>query len=253
MTPDQYVISIAKKYYVQKHVDFLTNLFVVEPLKVVIRQWAGSCLQDIYLSGSRAKGTAISLSSDLDLFISLKSDTENMLQEIYNSLDNFLTYKGYTTRRQNVSIGVRIWGNTVDLVPAKKRPGNTNLHSLYISKRNTWTQTNVKTHINKVLNSGRITEIVLLKIWRKRHGLDFPSIYLELSVIEALKGKNKSTPASNFITLLEYLKTEFVGKTVYDPANTNNIISDDLYKYEKEAIRKKAAECLTSRWENVIW
>lgn len=248
------MISIAKKYYVEKNVDFLTELIVIEPLRTVIREWAGSCLQDIYLSGSRAKGTAISLSSDLDLFISLKSETEETLKEIYDSLDNRLKNKGYTTRRQNVSIGVSINGNDVDLVPAKKRPGNTNLHTLYISKRDTWTQTNVRMHINKVLNSERIVEIVLLKIWRKLHGLDFPSIYLELTVIEALKGKNKKAPANNFLELLEYLETEFISKTVYDPANTNNKISDDLYIYEKEAISKKASTCLAmSRWEDIIW
>jgi predicted nucleotidyltransferase len=251
---DKYVLSIASKYYIRSEIDAFTQAKVINPLVRLISQWAGTCLYDVYLSGSRAKGTAINLSSDLDLFISLKSDTENSLKEIYESLNNYLVHSGLRARKQNVSIGVYIEGNQVDLVPAKKRPGNTNYHSLYISKRDTWTQTNVIEHINMVKNSGRIAEIVLTKVWRKLHRLDFPSIYLELTVIEALKGKSKSAPASNFLSLLQYLKDEFVGKTVVDPANTNNIISDDLYKYEKEAIRKKAIECLSkTSWIDILW
>lgn len=251
---NQYVMSIFNKYKVQKDVDTLTSLFVINPLHEVIIQWAGDCIHGIEFSGSRAKGTATTLSSDFDLFISLKHDTQNTLKEIYESLFNFLAQKGYKVRKQNVSIGVRYLNTDIDLVPAKKRAGNTNYHSLYISKRDTWTQTNVTEHINNVKSSGRIIEIVLLKVWRKLHGLDFPSIYLELTIIEALKGKSKSDPANNFLSVLDYLRDEFVDKTIIDPANSNNIISDDLFKYEKEAIRKKARDSRAQNyWTDIIW
>jgi len=251
---DEYVLNIANKYHIQSGIDASTQQNVINPLQRLVSQWAGECLDNIYLSGSRAKGTAINLSSDLDLFVSLKSTTKNTLREIYDSLHNYVERAGYKARKQNVSIGVNISGKQIDLVPAKKRPGNTNYHSLYISKRDTWTQTNIIEHINKVQNSGRILEIILLKIWRKLHGLEFPSIYLELTVIEALKGRNKNAPAENFLCLLEYLRDEFIGKVIVDPANTNNIISDDLYKYEKEAIQKKARESRSQEyWREIIW
>ncbi|KRF31944.1 nucleotidyltransferase domain-containing protein [Paenibacillus sp. Soil787] len=251
---DEYVLKIANKYHIKSEIDGATERDVINPLKKLISKWAGECLNDVYLSGSRAKGTAINLSSDLDLFISIKSTTSNPLNEIYDSLFNHIEGAGYKTRKQNVSIGLNVAGKQVDLVPAKKRPGNTNDHSLYISKRDTWTQTNVIEHINKVKNSGRITEIVLLKIWRKLHNLDFPSIYLELSVIEALSGKRKNTPASNFLAVLDYLRDEFLSKKIIDPANTNNVISDDLFKYEKEAIQKKAKESRSQKyWKDIIW
>jgi predicted nucleotidyltransferase len=251
---DEYVLNIANKYHIKAGIDALTQQNVIIPLQRLVSQWAGECLDNIYLSGSRAKGTAINLSSDLDLFVSLKSTTNNTLREIYDSLHSYVERAGYTARKQNVSIGVNISGKQIDLVPAKKRPGNTNYHSLYISKRDTWTQTNVIEHINKVQNSGRILEIVLLKIWRKLHGLEFPSIYLELTVIEALTGRNKNALAENFLWLLEYLRDEFIGKVIVDSANTNNIISDDLYKYEKEAIQKKARESRSQEyWRDIIW
>ncbi|WP_312149888.1 SMODS domain-containing nucleotidyltransferase [Paenibacillus odorifer] len=251
---NDYVLKIINKYRVPATIDSSTQTTVINPLKQLISKWAGNCLSDIYLSGSRAKGTAITLSSDLDLFISLKSSTDNSLKELYDSLFNYINNAGYKARKQNVSIGINISGKQVDLVPAKKRLGNTNYHSLYISKRNTWTQTNVIEHINKVQNSDRLSEIILLKIWRKLHKIEFPSIYLELTVIEALKGKNINNPANNFLSLLEYLGSEFSEKKVIDPANSSNIISEDLYRYEKEAIQKKARESRAQGyWNEIIW
>lgn len=251
---DGYVLNIVNKYNIKSSVDLWTQNNVINPLVQLISNWAGEYLNDVYLSGSRAKGTAIYLSSDLDLFISLKSTTDKTLNEIYDSLYSYFNYKGYKVRKQNVSIGVNIAGKQVDLVPAKKRPGNTNYHSLYISKRNTWTQTNVIEHINKVINSDRLSEIILLKTWRHLHKLEFPSIYLELTVIEALKGKNRNNPSNNFLSLLEYLGAEFVDKKIIDPANSNNIISEDLYKYEKQVIQEKARESRSQKyWRDILW
>lgn len=252
--PNDYVLAIVNKYRVPTIIDASTQITVIDPLTLLITQWAGNCLSDIYLSGSRAKGTAITLSSDLDLFISLKSSTTNSLQDLYESLFNYINNAGYKARKQNVSIGINISGKQVDLVPAKKRLGNTNYHSLYISKRNTWTQTNVVEHINKVQRSNRLLEIILLKIWRKLHKIEFPSIYLELIVIEALRGRNKNNPANNFLLVLEYLGSNFLEKKVIDPANSRNIISEDLYRYEKEAIQNKARESRTQAyWNDIIW
>lgn len=254
MTSDEYVRRIIAKYKVPNEVDALTQCFVVNPLINMIKEWAGDCLNDIQISGSRAKGTAINISSDLDLFVSLKSSTNNTLKEIYDSLFSYISSKGINCRKQNVSIGINYGGHSIDLVPGKKHVGNTNDHSLYRNKKNTWTQTNIQKHISIVKNSGRLEEIILLKIWRKLHNLDFPSIYLELVTIEALRYKNKNQPAANFLSTLDYLKDNFVDKIIKDPANTNNVISDDLYKYEKEDIAKKAKESRNEEyWEKIIW
>ncbi|WHH59785.1 nucleotidyltransferase domain-containing protein [Petroclostridium sp. X23] len=254
MTADEYVNSIINKYNVKGDVDALTKILVVDPLLNIIKEWAGIQLNNVYYSGSRAKGTAINLSSDIDLFISLKSDTTNTLKEIYTSLYNKVVAHKITARKQNVSIGVNYGGHSIDLVPGKKHLGNTNDHSLYRSKVDTWTKTNINNHINLVKASGRLSEIIAMKIWSKLQKLDFPSIYLELTVIEALYNKNKNQPANNFITVLEYLRDSFVDKTIIDPSNSNNIISDDLYKYEKEAIAKKAKESRNAQsWGDIIW
>lgn len=254
MSSDDYIKKIITKYRVANEIDSLTQIFVINPLIDEIKLWAGDCLNEIQISGSRAKGTAINISSDLDLFISLKSTTDNTLKEIYDSLFNYINSKGINCRKQNVSIGINYRGHSIDLVPGKKHAGNTNDHSLYKSKKNTWTQTNINKHIIQVKNSGRLEEITLLKIWRKLHNLDFPSIYLELTVIEALAHKYKNQPAINFLAVLDYLRDTFINKTVIDPANTNNVISDDLYKYEKELIAKEAKKSRNQQyWKDIIW
>ena len=254
MTGNEYVLSIIKKYKVPDSIDLNTQNFIINPLENFIKGWAGSFLNEIKLSGSRAKGTAVNLSSDLDLFISLNSDAPGTLKQIYESLYNEVKNHGISARKQNVSIGIKYSGHEVDLVPGRKYIGNTNYHSLYRSKVDSWTQTNISNHINLVKNSGRINEIIALKIWRKLHNLDFPSIYLELTVLDALYNKGKNQLDNNFLTLLEYLSDNFVDKIVIDPSNSNNKISDDLYKYEKQAIASKAKESRNQQyWENTIW
>jgi len=254
MTADEYVGSIVRKYNVFGDLESITKTSVVNPLVNIVKEWAGGQLIDIYLSGSRAKGTAINLSSDIDLFISLKSDTTNPLKEIYNSLYDKLLHQGLTLRKQNVSIGVSYGGHSIDFVPGKKREGNTNDHSIYRRKVDSWTQTNINTHINLVKNSGRVTEIIALKVWCKLHGLEFPSIYLELLVLEALNNRINNQPAANILTVLQYLRDSFVDKTIIDPANSNNTISDDLNKSEKAAIAKKAKESAAApNWGNILW
>lgn len=86
------------------------------------------------MSGSRAKGTAIDIATDLDLFISLSSTTSNTLKEIYDSLYDCMIRQGITARKQNVSIGITYQNKDVDLVPAK-RQGQLEMTIAYISEK----------------------------------------------------------------------------------------------------------------------
>jgi hypothetical protein len=222
-------------------------------IKSIIYSWAGYQLSELIKSGSSVKGTAIKGVSDIDLFISLKSDTNGTLKEIYNSLDDFVKSKYIITRRQNVSIGITQSGLEIDLVPGKKQSGYQNFHSIYVSKKDTWSQTNIQSNIDLINNSNRKDEIILTKIWRKNHNLDFLSIYLELIVLESLEYKQIGDLSNNFWTVLTYLRDEFVDKRIIDPSNTNNIISDVLYKYEKEAIAAKAKESISKQyWSEIV-
>ena len=69
-------------------------------------------------------------------------------------------------QRQDVSIGNHVAGDESGFVPGKRRANQTADHSLWKNKQQTWRQTNVVTHINTVVNSGRVNEIRALKIRR---------------------------------------------------------------------------------------
>jgi hypothetical protein len=251
MSADEYLSSIITA---KKAPSLTFEDWRLKNIKDVLNKWAGVYLNELKRSGSSAKGTAVRGTADFDIFISLKSETPETLKEVYNSLDNYVKLNGIATRRQNVSIGITQNELLIDLVPGKKQTGFQNYHSIYSRKKDTWMQTNIDLHISKIINSNRINEIILTKIWRHIHGLDFPSIYLELTVLDALCNKTVNDLANNFWSILGYLNESFVDKVVIDPANSNNSISDTLTKSEKEAIQKVAKDSLTKKtWGEIIW
>jgi hypothetical protein len=250
---DQYVASVIGKYAVNAAPGSAASQ-AANQLFPALRSWAGRSLLGIQFSGSYAKHTAISLGTDVDLFISL--DSTQPVKEIYWSLYRFCGERGWGPQVQNVSVRVQSNGLHVDLVPGRKQDGNTEDHTLYKRKKDSWVQTNVMQHIRLIANSGRRDEIRALKIWRERNRLDFPSFYLELTVLEALKYSRMSSLAARFSELLQYLAGEgkFNQARVVDPANSNNIISDDLGPEEKRGIVVAAEKCLAiGMWEQTLW
>lgn len=250
MSADQYIIDTINKYYLSP---ISINDSRIGKMTDFLKNWAGNDLNKLKLSGSTAKDTLIKGNTDIDIFISLKSSNNSTLKYLYNDLYNSLN-QNLEIRKQNVSIGV-VWNNLkFDLIPAKQHRTNSNYHSLYVRKGDTWTQANIDLHINKVTNSGRLNEIRAAKIWRQNHNLEFPSFYLELIVIEALKNRRIGNLSNNFWIVLQFLRDSFVNKRVVDPSNTNNIISDSLTRAEKNAIASQARTSLNQQyWSNIIW
>jgi len=128
------------------------------------------------------------------------------------------------------------------------------MHKLYTSKKGSWIQTDVRKHINLIGKSNRVTEISALKVWRENHELKFPSILIELMSIQALKGRLIGAHEENFLYLLDYMYKNIETIRVVDPANSNNVISDSIYKYEKTAIKRVAKESLQKQyWSEILW
>jgi hypothetical protein len=253
MTPDQYVESILAKYAVPRGPSSPAEQLgaaVAGP----IRSWAAEQLNALEYSGSYAKETGVRGISDVDVFISLKSDTQGTLKEIYSGLYALAQREGWSPRLQNVSVGVTVDGTHGDLVPGKVQAGYQNYHSLYLRKRDSWTQTNVSLHTRTVRDSGRVKEIRAVKIWRFLRGLDFPSLYLELFVIRALSGRSHTALADNALHALRTIGSLLASTRIEDPANTNNALSDDLTPQEKERIAALAAQSAREQyWGDIIW
>lgn len=124
----------------------------------------------------------------------------------------------------------------------------------YLRKRDSWTQTNVSVHVDTVRNSGRLKEIRAIKIWRYLRGLDFPSLYLEMFTIRALAGCLRTSLAENVLRALRTMGASLPSTRIEDPANTNNILSDDLTNQEKYRIAGLAAQSAREQyWGKIIW
>jgi hypothetical protein len=218
----------------------------------MLTRWGNGFLLGIDPSGSFAKGTGNRRGTDIDLFLSLSSNTPDTLSQVRNSLGTCLNQHGYQFRDQNVSLGIVVAGYQVDLVPGTRQSQYGGDHSLFRRKANTWTKTNIQTHINLVRGSGRTAEIRVLKLWRDQKGLDFPSIYLELAIIEALRGKPLGRLSENVADALRFFESSLVSKRIIDPANTNNVISDDLSVSDKQKVAAVAKQALAGNWNGLI-
>lgn len=222
-------------------------------LQPSLLRWAGKYLVSMEPSGSFAKGTAIRGGTDIDIFASLSSSVTESLEEIYNTLFYRLREEGFSPRQQNVSIGINVGPYSVDVVPARRQSPTGHIHSLYRRKTSSWTQTNVYSHISSVRNSGRLNEIMILKVWRKQNGLAFPSFYLELVTIQACRGRKVGDLSGNVWATLAYIRDNIKTAVFIDPANTNNRISDDLTTAEKQALANAASTALhATNWGQIV-
>lgn len=255
-----YLYQILQRYSARD----LTNYSgLLSQLKNTLQTWASFCYLNILDSGSRAKGTAISLASDVDYLVSLTSgcnDNNGGLKGCYDSLFTKLNTTHSSVRKQNVSVRINLSGLEVDITPARKQNGNTNYHNLYISKSGSWTQTNIQRHITDISQSGRTNEIKILKIWRELHQIDFPSIYLEYLLVNNIllnRSKDVSSLGDNvWHAFNELAKTQGnpLSARIVDPANSNNILSDLLTIAEKNKIIGQAQTTIRqTNWNQIVW
>lgn len=243
-----YLIAVLNKYSISpmQQAEIATIQNVLFPH---IEAWGQGHIAEVMIGGSHAKGTAIRGGTDIDFFVSVSSAaTQFTLAHIYDSLFRDLGSAGFNPRRQNVSMGINIVGKSVDIVPARRHAQQGNDHWLYSTKRQSHMQTNIQRHIHEIQSSGRIDEIRLMKAWRNRKGLDFPSFYLELVVLRALHGRLRGDLANNIVAVLEFIRDQLASIRIVDPSNTNNIISEQLTPSEKATVAISAGRSLNSPW-----
>ena len=106
-------------------------------------------------------------------------------------------------------------------------------------------QTNIQEHINLVRNSGLSNEMMLLKIWRNCHGLELPSIAIEIITDEVLKQDKTNSLYDNIKKVFEALRDSILTRKIIDPANSSNNIADSMTLKEKQEIKNMAAQSLS--------
>lgn len=251
-TVDQYAASIVEKYHVAADAGSPSHQAADEVIPL-LKQWGKQYLLGITLSGAYAKNTAITLSSHVDVLVALKRVPNMDMKKVFWSLFEFLSDHNLRPHTRNVSIQVECKGLMVDLIPACKDGGSSG-NLLFNKKTGYEVRTDIAQHIHLIANSGRQQEICALKIWRERQSVDFPSLYLEMSVLHGLESERFGQLADNVLAVLHYLGNRFEQAAVRDPANGKNILSDDLSASSKQAIAKAARAALyDENWKKIIW
>lgn len=252
MTASAYLLGLVEKYKANTSDLYVARLHF-EPL---LKRWADQYFVELKNSGSMAKGTGLSVNSDLDFLVSLSNSLDSPLKDIFNSLLSFLRSNGYPqAKAQNVSINVKFMGKSVDICPARRHPSfYSNDHSIYLSRQDTWKKTNIDEHIRLVRTSNRTNEIKLVKIWRHNHRLEFPSLLIEVMTIEALSGVYYGDLDNLFWKVLEFIRDNISTRDFFDPGNPSNNVSDTLSQVEKQLIRNQAIKSLNAqRWGEIVW
>jgi len=252
-TTDQYAASIVEKYRVIPDTGSPSHR-AADDLIPTLKQWGKQYLLGITLTGAYAKNTAVSLSSHADMLIALSPIPNMEMKQIFWNLFEFLSDRDLRPHTRSVSIELERKGLRLHVIPAC-RTGGTSGNMLFNKRSGNAIHTDVAQHVHLVANSGRQQEICALKIWRERNQLDFPSLYLELSVLRALESERFGALAENVMAIFRYLSGRFEKMSVRDPANSDNVVSDDLSASEKSAIAKAARKALEEdeNWKKMLW
>lgn len=215
-----------------------------------------------FYAGSYRKGTMILESHDLDLVIYYPCDSNKNLYEIFTEVKAILQRNGYSPREKNVALRcIRKWTSMnypnfhIDVVPAKARDDDYDYASLYKSQDDTWLQTNIFIHEEAVKETRRRNLIKLLKLWKARNGIDCTTFILELVFIRYLD--TLESVSSNIETLLSgilcYIRDTIETIKLVDPANTNNIVSNDLSDSQRYQLHRHAKNaCDAQYWSQVF-
>jgi len=251
-TVEQYAASIVEKYQVDADSGSPSHR-AADEIVPLLKQWGKQYLLGITLSGAYAKNTAITLSSYVDVLIALSPVPNMDMKKVFWSLFEFVSDRDLRPRTRDVSVQVQCKGLWIDLIPACRDRGSSG-NLLFNKKLDDAVSTDIAQHVHLIANSGRQQEIRALKIWRARQALDFPSLYLELTVLRALENERFGQLADNFLTVLRYLANRFAHTQVRDPANPKNLLSDDLSERGRQDIAKAARNALyDENWKKIIW
>ena len=205
----------------------------------------------IKYAGSYEKGTMISDRYDLDIVCYFPSSDERSLKDIREDVatrlsENYLLTHTASAERILDLKGVEAPGDFhIDVVPGRfiKDAKDVFLHVASGDKDRM--QTNLKVHIDHIVNSGCVPIIRLAKLWACRNNLKIKTFVLELFVIEALSGyQDKGDLRKGFLKAMEAFKDDFASAQIVDPANTNNIVSQLIDDSEKRAISQAAETVL---------
>ncbi len=221
----------------------------------------------IKYAGSYEKGTMIRDCYDLDIVCYFPDTDTRTLKEIRDDVSTHLNKKYIMQDKASAERILSLKGATapenyhIDVVPGRFISGTNDVFLHLAEGEKERLQTNLKTHISHIKDSGCVPVIRLVKVWAHRNNVKVKTFVLELFVVEVLNGsRSKNDLKVSFLKVLEEMKNRFASIELVDPANTGNVVSRLMPASEKTAVAqaaRKAFDALNSQdtlgvWEGVF-
>lgn len=265
MTPSEYLNSVLEDQTLkddsQELKDLQTERQKVE--KLLREAFSGGELTIRY-GGSKAKGTLIRDSYDLDILCYLANGDNSggeTLEDIYNNAKKALE-KDYnvTPKRSALRISNKEKVDFhIDVVAGRfSDDSKTDAFLFQAEGEKKALKTNPDKHISHVKNSGLLGTIKLLKLWKYRAGLDVKTFVLELLIIEALEKVTDEKGLEKCLIAMWSKLAEKIGDIkIEDPANpAGNDLSgmfDDALKLKLSIAAKQAlAKVKDNKWGEIF-
>lgn len=212
-------------------------------------------VERVYYAGSFGKKTMIRETYDLDIVIYWANDCGFTLQAIYDGVGQVLQKHWKCVNKKTVAWEVPFQGGFhIDVVPGRAIDASFNYANLYRTDTGQSFQTSIKTHINTIRNSGRRDAIRLMKLWRKRQNVPLKkTLALELITIDGCSGTPTADLEKQLLATFRYVRDNILTARLVDPANTNNVLSDEISYSDKLLIQAAAKAAVDAQyWSNVF-
>ena len=208
-----------------------------------------------YYAGSFGKKTMIRASYDLDIVVYWPNDCGYSLKGIYTAVGDVLSKHWTHVTPKTVAWELRFQGGFhIDVVPGRAIDGTFRYANLYRRDKDSSLQTSIKVHIDTIRNSGRRDVIRLMKLWRTQHNVPLrKTLALELITIDGCSGLRVDGLERQMSAALAYVRDNILTARTVDPANSNNIVSDEMSLSEKYTIQAAADSSLKAQfWSQVL-
>ncbi len=191
-----------------------------------------------YYGGSYAKGTMIRDRYDLDIVVYWPTDCGFTVRGISDAVGTQLRKAYQYVNPKTVAWQIPFQGGFhIDVVPGRAQDATYYYATLYRRDNGSTLQTSLKRHIDTIKDSGRQDVIRLMKLWSHRRGVPMKTFILELMTVEGCKGTAAYDLEQQLARSLVYIRDNITTSRIADPANTNNILSDEISRTDKLAIQ----------------
>lgn len=264
MKPQEYLEGVLKSQNLDDDSQELKDLQTRrKDVEKILREGFPNASPTIRYGGSKAKGTLIREYYDLDIVCCFPHDDTSAgatLKDIFNNVTKKLE-EHYYVEQKTSAVRLKDKQNKVDfhidVVPGRFVDDSKSDCFIYQNGADKdRLKTNLDVHINHVKNSGVVSAIRLLKLWKTRRGLQVKQFVFELLTIDLLKSKKNSDLADQLKHAWKSIKDAAEPMSVEDPANPTGNDLSGLLKSVWPELSGRSSDTLTllegSGWEAIF-